>query len=269
MHAAPWFIGVLAAAYQLALPRVIGRADESVLLVGASRILAGEAIYRDFFGFLTPLAFYFYAGVFALGSTTLSAARVATAAATGVSTGLVFALARRIAGPLAAGVAALTTAIVCVSAWPSASLHWLSTTPHLGVASVILSERLHDSSRLRPALAGMLCGAAFCAQQQRGVYVGAWAALSTVVLAFDHPRHARWRGARRELARLAAGGLGATAPVLGYAAWEASPRAPYDATFRFVFENYGQSVEPVPWASLAFLASPWIPEVVRGEQGHE
>ena len=55
----PWIVGLLSASYQLAFPLVIGRADESVLLVGATRIMAGDVIYRDFFEFLTPLGFYF------------------------------------------------------------------------------------------------------------------------------------------------------------------------------------------------------------------
>src|SRR5262249_56545117 len=103
--------------YHLAFPLVIGRADESVLLGGAARILAGDVIYRDFFEFLTPLGFYFYAGVFAIGGTTLLTARVAAAVANGVSTRLVFALARRIARPLEAPVPALMVAVLCPPAW--------------------------------------------------------------------------------------------------------------------------------------------------------
>jgi hypothetical protein len=254
----PWIVGLLTASYQLAFPLVIGRADESVLLGGAARIMAGDVIYRDFFEFLTPLGFYFYAGVLAIGGTTLLAARVAAAITNGVSTALVFALARRIAGPLEAAVAALTVAVVCLPAWPYASPHWLSTTLHLGVASVLLSERLRDSSRLRPAIAGVLGGTACCVQQQRGVYVAAWAVTSILVLAFDQPSAGRWRRTRREVAWLAAGGVGVTVLVLGYAASSSSPRALYDALVRFVFESYGGFVHPVPWASMAFLAKPWF-----------
>jgi hypothetical protein len=254
----PWIVGLLTAAYQLAFPLVIGRADESVLLVGATRIMAGDALYRDFFEFLTPLGFYFHAAVFAIGGTTLLAARVAAAVANAVTTGLVFALARRIAGPLEAAVAALMVAVVCLPAWPYASPHWLSTTLQLGVASVLLSERLRGSSRVRTAVAGVLGGTAFCVQQQRGVYIAAWAVTSILVLGFDHPSPVRWRTVRRELAWFAAGGVGATVLVLGYAAWASSPRALYDALVRFVFENYGGFVRPVPWASWAFLAKPWF-----------
>src|SRR5262249_12374268 len=39
------------------------------------------------------------------------------------------------------------------------------------------------------------------------------------------------------------------------------PRALYDALLRFVFENYGGFVHPVPWASMAFLAKPWFATV--------
>src|SRR5262249_55580816 len=173
-----------------------------------------------------------------------------------VSTALVFALARRIAGPLEAAVAALSVAVVCLPAWPYASPHWLSTTLHLGVASVLLSERLRGSSRLRPAIPRVLGGTACCVQQQRGVYVAAWAVTSILVLAFDQPSAGRWRRARREAAWLAAGGVGVTVLVLGYAALASSPRALYDVLVRFVFENYGGFVHPVPWASMSFRAKP-------------
>jgi hypothetical protein len=259
----PWIVGVLAVAYQLAFPLAIGRADESYVLVGATRLLAGEVIYRDFFEILTPLGFYFYAGVFALFGTSLLAARVAAAAVNGIGCGLVFGLARRIAGPLEAAVVTLVIPVVCIPAWPYVGPHWLSTTLHLGIAATLLSERLRDSSRLRPVLAGMLGGIAVCVQQQRGAYLAVWTVLAVLVLAFDRPRTTRWRLAWREIFWLGLGGVGITGLVLGLAAWMSSPRSLYDSLYRFAFENYQRAVVPVPWAALGFLAKAWMPEVWR------
>jgi hypothetical protein len=84
-RALPWALGVLAVAYRLAYPLVIGPADESYLLFGARRTLDGNVIYRDFFEVLTPLAFQFYAAVLAIGGRTLLAARVAAAIVDGIA----------------------------------------------------------------------------------------------------------------------------------------------------------------------------------------
>src|SRR5438093_548816 len=53
-------------AYLLAYPRVLNISDESVVLYAANRILEGQVIYRDFFEFLTPVSFYFFALVYAV-----------------------------------------------------------------------------------------------------------------------------------------------------------------------------------------------------------
>src|SRR5262245_54408886 len=141
-RALPWAVGALAVAYRLAYPLAIGPADESYLLFGARRVLAGEAIYRDFFEPLTPLAYQFYAVVLALGGETLRAARVADALVNAIGCGLLFVLARRIAGPAEAVVACVAFVMLALPCWPYASPHWLSTTLWLGVAAALLSERL-------------------------------------------------------------------------------------------------------------------------------
>ena len=259
----PWVLGVVAVVYRLSFPRAIGEADESFLLCAAARMLRGEVIYRDVFEFVAPLGYYFYAAVFGLGGVTLLAARVATASVEAVGIGLMFSLARRVADPFAALVAALVVPIVCIPAWPYASPHWLSTTLHLGVAAVVLSERGHASERLRPALAGLLAGAAVCVQQSRGLFIVVWAILATLVLAFDAPPAGRWRRVWLELWWLGAGGIGVTALVMGYAVWAASPRLVYAGVVEYVFGGYARAIKPVAWASMGDLAPSWMPSVWR------
>ncbi len=260
-RALPWVLGALALAYRLAYPLAIGPADESYLLFGAQRVLRGEVIYRDFFELLTPLAFQFYAGVLAIGGATLLAARVADALVNAIGCGLLFVLARRVAGPAEAVVASVAFVMLALPCWPYASPHWLSTTLWLGAAAALLSERLRPANRLRPALAGILAGAAVCVQQQRGVYVVAWAAVAVVVLAFEHPAGTRRRAAARELGWLAAGAILVMGVDLGQAAWASSPRQVAYATVTFVFENYGRvfATHP-PWGDHAFNWEPptWL-----------
>ena len=260
-RALPWALGALAVAYRLAYPLAIGPADESYLLFGARRVLGGEAIYRDFFEPLTPLAYQFYAAVLALGGDTLRAARVADALVNGIGCGLLFVLARRVAGPAEAVVASVAFVMLALPCWPFASPHWLSTTLWLGVAVALLSERLRGSSRLRPALAGILAGAAVCVQQQRGVYVAAWAPIAVTVLAFERPATTRWRETASELAWLAAGGLLVIALDLGQAAWASSVHQVVYSIYTFAFENYARvfATRP-PWGQHAFSWEPptWL-----------
>ena len=260
-RALPWALGALAVAYRLAHPLVIGPADESYLLFGARRILDGEVIYRDFFEVLMPLAFQFYAAVLAIGGRTLLAARVAAAIVDGIGCGLLVVLARRIAGPAEATLAAVAFIMLALPCFPHASPHWLSTTLWLATAAMMLSERLRESSRLRPALAGALVGAAVCVQQQRGVYLAAWAVLAMVVLAFDRPPGARLRHAVSTVAWLTAGALLIAAVDLGQAVWASSLSQVVYSTFTFAFENYGRvfATHP-PWGEhiFQFEAPTWL-----------
>lgn len=54
--------------------------DEGIYLDGASRVVRGQAPYRDFFNFTGPGTFWMYGAVFKLFGTTLANARIVLSA---------------------------------------------------------------------------------------------------------------------------------------------------------------------------------------------
>jgi hypothetical protein len=254
----PLLVAGLSLAYFLSYPLAIGRADESHLLYGARRILEGQVLYRDFFEGITPLAFYLFAGVYRVAGTTLLAARVTMAAIEAIGCALLFALVRRVAGLAEAVLAALIFAGLCIPAWPYASAHWLTTVLGLAIAAVTLSTRWAGSSRLRPALAGVIGGVAVCVQQQRGAFLALWLPLALGVLALGVPRPARRRALAGQLAWAAGGGVVVVALVLGHAAWAASPAALVEMLFAFAVRRYAPAQSGrQAWAAIQPLTQPW------------
>src|SRR5262245_66226412 len=71
-----WVLGLACFAYLLALPPTLNTADESFILYGAKRVYQGQALYRDFFDFLTPGSFYLYSLAYAVGGVSITRARV-------------------------------------------------------------------------------------------------------------------------------------------------------------------------------------------------
>ena len=71
------FLAVVA--YLAALPRYLGPADESFFLYEARRIREGDVMYRDFFQFVAPAAWYAMAGLFWLFGTSMATARLSMA----------------------------------------------------------------------------------------------------------------------------------------------------------------------------------------------
>jgi hypothetical protein len=68
-----WTSGLLGAAlalgavvYLVAYPPALGGADESYILYEAKRLWNGDVPYRDFFDFIMPGTFYFYALAYAV-----------------------------------------------------------------------------------------------------------------------------------------------------------------------------------------------------------
>jgi hypothetical protein len=225
-------------AYFVAYPLTLGHPDENHLLYGAKRVLQGQVIYRDFVEIITPLAFYLFAAIFRIAGTTLLAARVTIAVIDAAGCALLFALVRRIASGAEAALAALVFAALCVPVWPYASAHWMSTTLVLAVATLLLGDRWHRSSRGRPFVAGMLSGIAICVQHQRGVFLAAWLPLAIAILALGRPRDGRWIAATKEIVWAVAGVAFAVLAVLGQAAWAASPALLRDALYGYVVQLY-------------------------------
>src|SRR5438270_11859138 len=129
-----WASGVVGAvlalgafAYLMAYPPALGGADESYVLYESKRLWEGDAPYRDFFDFIMPGTFYFYALAYAVAGPTIVAARGATALLNAASCGLSFVLARRWASPALAGLVAAAFGAGMVPAWNHAGHHWLAT----------------------------------------------------------------------------------------------------------------------------------------------
>lgn len=258
-----WVVGGLAFAYLMSYPLAIGRADESHLLLEARRVFDGQIPYKDFFESLTPLSMYLFAGVYRIAGTNLLAARITISLIEAAAAVLLFQLARRVAGTLEAVVATLIFLCLCIPAWPFASPHWISTALDLLAARVMLSERWQGATRGRPFLAGLVAGAAFCTQQQRGVFLVLWLPVAASVLAVGLPRGMRVRAAAREIAWAAGGTILISGIVLGYAIWKSSFAGFADMVFWFAVRHYGPSVSVLQWALVipgtnGWAAATWI-----------
>lgn len=80
--------------------------DEGIYLDGASRVVRGQAPYRDFFNFTGPGTFWMYGAVFKLFGTTLANARIVLSAEIALLSAIIYWIAATLTtGTFAAGVA--------------------------------------------------------------------------------------------------------------------------------------------------------------------
>lgn len=70
--------------------------DEGIVLQGATRILSGQVLYRDFFSFYTPGSFYFVAALFRIFGNTFVVARTTLAFVGALCSVVTYLLARRV-----------------------------------------------------------------------------------------------------------------------------------------------------------------------------
>jgi hypothetical protein len=278
-----WTSGLLGAAlalaafvYLVAYPPDIGGADESYILYEAKRLWNGDVPYRDFFDFIMPGTFYFYALAYAVAGPTIVTARVATALLNAASCGLTFALARHVASPVLAALAAGAFIAGMVPAWNYAGHHWIATFLSLATAAVVLAQRWRDSSRARPGVAGGLAAALVCSHQGRGTWVVLWLAIVVPLLAWA--RSGCNRRVLRESWWALLGALVVAVPMLGWAVWRASLHEVIKATYTFVVRNYGRvNVGMVRWAGSFDLLGikpdpvtwPWLLKAIPALLGIE
>jgi hypothetical protein len=267
---AGWVLGLVCFVYLLSFPPTLNPSDESFLLYEAKRVFQGDALYRDFFDFLTPGSYYLYALAYALGGVSITSAKVTTALLHAVSVMCTYFLALYVASVGEALMAGLLVAVICVPAWNMASHHWMATTFGLATLVVLLAPRWRSSLRARPAAVGALAGMVMCTTQGRGVWMiaGLTAAISLLVLGQGGER--RWRRWLGELAWTAVGGASVCFTVLGYAVWHSSLAEMWYATYTWVLESYrhynvGSSflIGKLPWAGQLFRGSgeltyPWL-----------
>lgn len=252
----PWIPGLLGAAlalgafaYLMAYPRALGGADESYILYEAKRLWEGDVPYRDFFDFIMPGTWYYYALAYTVAGPTIVAAKGATALLNATSCALTFVLARHVASPALAALAAAAFVAGMVPAWNHAGHHWIATLLSLATAAVVLAERWRDSSRARPALAGGLAAALVCSHQGRGSWVVLWLVIVVPLLAWARSPRGWGRRVLREGCWAALGAVTVAVPMLGWAVWRASLREVMYATYTFVVESYGgANVGVMSWA---------------------
>jgi hypothetical protein len=173
------------------LPRNLSPADESVHLYEAKRLLHGEVMYRDVFNYITPGWMYLMALLFGVFGTTVDTARIAAAVIHGLAAVAMFLTCRVIGVRRAVAWApALLYLVLCQSAWPIASQHWLST---LLCAVILLFTALvlRDGDRWLVAT-GVAIGLLIAVQQPRGTYVAAgvflWVILDHLLARWFAPR---------------------------------------------------------------------------------
>jgi hypothetical protein len=235
----------------MALPPTLGPADESYLLYGAKRVLEGQALYRDFFDFVTPGSYYLYALAYAVGGVSITSARVTTALLQALSATCAYFLALRVASMAEAILAGVLVVVICVPVWNMASHHWIATALGLATAAVLLAARGRGSTRARPAAAGALTGMVVCTSTSRGVWLIPWLAITVPALALVRGDVDRWRRCRRELAWTAAGGATVCVAVLGYAVWRSSFGEVVYATATWAPTRYGGY-------DLAWMGGLWL-----------
>src|SRR5262245_10164019 len=252
-------------AYLATLPATLGRADESFFLYQAKRIRDGQVMYRDFFQFAAPGAWYTMAFLFRLFGTTNGTARLATAVLHG-ATGVVLSATCRTLGVRRA--LALTVPLaylaLCQSAWPIASPHWFAT--FFVVLLLLAAVRAGHPVSPRAAFGlGALLGLLTLVHQHKGVVMGAGVA---TLLAANHAIGRRYGvrtpGLGRQLAALAAGAVAVVGPVaaLFVAAVGADRRV--QELCGCPMHDYRTGVQRGPWASAWFLSQSyaeytWLP----------
>ena len=247
------FIAIVA--YLMALPRTLGRADESHFLYEAKRIRDGEVMYRDFFQFVTPGAPYIMALLYWLFGTTIQTARVATAVLHGLTGVVTYACCRRLGVRRAlAAVAPVAYLAVCQPAWQYASWHWFSTFFTVLVLYAML--RAPWASRPRAAIfPGLAAGLLMGVQQQKGFAVGLGGG---VVFVLDHlvdrryPRPGSWRDLGARLVWFGAGIAVVIVPLLATFVTLAGFDRVFDALVRFPLVNYRKSFRTT-WGNVLWI----------------
>ena len=247
--------------YLLTFPPTLNGADESFILYGAKRVLQGQALYRDFFEFLTPGSFYLYALAYWVGGTSITSARVTTALLNALSAACTYFLALHVASMAEAVIAGLLVVVICWPVWNMASHHWIATAFTLSTATILLADRWKDSTRGRPAAAGACAGLLICTHQTRGFWLLLWLVVTVPGLVLARGDSARWQRCLRELTWTAIGGAVVCLPVLGYAVWRASLREMLFATHTWVVTQYREhAAGAIRWGdNSSFFSASGVP----------
>lgn len=141
--------------------------DEGIVLQGATRILSGQVLYRDFFSFYTPGSFYFVAALFRIFGNSFLLARTSLAVAGTLCSVVTYLLARRVC-PRGISMLAAILATIAGSAFRFLVLHNCYSTL-LACLSVYAALRLVETHSSSWAFAtGSFTALTFLFEQSKG-----------------------------------------------------------------------------------------------------
>ncbi len=153
----------------LRTPIDVGIGDDRLFLEEAQRILAGQAIYRDFFEFYFPGADLFYALLFRIFGVR---AWIPNVCLLGLGMGFVWTgivLSRKLVGGASAILPGLLFLWISYRLYLDAVPHWYAILLIVIATAVLIEER----SPMRLMIAGALTGLATCFAQHHGAFAAA------------------------------------------------------------------------------------------------
>jgi hypothetical protein len=220
----PWIaLAIVGIVAQLAwMDATVGTYDESLVLVGADRVLRGDLPYRDFWTLYGPGSYYLLAGLFRLfGEFALVERAFDVAAKTTIATlavALVLQFGRRTVA-LAAGV--LTLGLLLYLRNYSAPLFPAMAA---SLAAVLALHRASIGGRPAPAfLAGVALAVTTCFRHDLGAYILLAAGVFMIRLAWDASAGPSRARVLATVAWLAAGYAVSLGPVVAFFAHRYEP----------------------------------------------
>ena len=161
---------VLAAVvFSMLSPHPLGHADEGYFLQHTKRVLAGQAVYRDFHEQYSPLGYYLMAVPWLLFGVNIKTTVFAMAAVHGGIAVLIYATARRLSvGPWLSVSGGLLHLALARPVWPMASGHWFGAF-FLMLVFYVLARSPRARPPVNQAIAGVCAGVYIAVQYQKGI----------------------------------------------------------------------------------------------------
>jgi hypothetical protein len=203
--------------------------DEGVVLHGATRLLRGEDLYRDFFELLPPGSFLLTAAWMKVFGADFAAVRTLALVVIASIAALTYAAARLASGSrlLAAGLA-MGWATFSQGGWTVVSPHWFATAASMAAGWALLGEA--------PFVAGLFAGVAAIFFQTRGAFL--CAAIFIVLATLP--------GARVALRRALVGAAVVPAAALLFLIARGTLSDAWADVIRYPFLHYS-GIQPVPF----------------------
>lgn len=248
-------IAAATAAWFALQPRNLGPADESYMLVEASRVVHGERMYRDIFWFAMPGAHWLLAAAFSLFGTTITTAKLFIGAVNACTAALAYLTTRALGGRIGwALLPPMAFLALAQPAWPFVSPHWLSTMLIMALLLALAPSRaLERPPRL--FWAGVALGALGAIHQQKAPVLGVGVAIAVGVACAVRRAPAAPRGWAR-LAIVAAGAALVLVPVLGVMVATTPVERLVDDVLRFPLTSY-RRFHDIAWGEVSLLTAGW------------